>query len=231
MTSEYHEDDVSTSTMSSYGGSSRDTRRKSILLEVGQDDDALDLLLSPTVISSSASSFAPPAPAPPPVKEIDSDSITTASVAQFKKKEKPVLSFDPQNIVSGPVVHACRQLSYQGHACTTSSLSQATDIIDYLALQHDSEDCMAFAIRLVEAGELLAIAQDNGDFLSSSSLVSHAIKRLDGFNTLICVTRKVKGVFVADMVSAQRRMAVKQAAEKVADLLLSQLRRQVVAAH
>lgn len=131
-------------------------------------------------------------------------------------------TFDPANIISGPVIRACPQVTYQGHACTAASVEQATEIIDYISQKFDSEDCAPFAIRLVEAGELLSLQQDNGEFMCAS-LVGNAIKRLDGYNAMLCVTRKIKGCFVDEMVFSQKRGAVKAAAEKAADLLLDVL--------
>ncbi|RYH08990.1 hypothetical protein EON65_40515 [archaeon] len=132
------------------------------------------------------------------------------------------ISFDPASILSGPVIRACPQVSYQGHACTAASVEQATEMIDYISQNFDSEDCAPFAIRLVEAGELLSLQQDNGEFMCAS-LVGNALKRLDGYNAMLCVTRKIKGCFVDEMVYAQKRGAVKIAAEKAADLLLDTL--------
>jgi hypothetical protein len=135
----------------------------------------------------------------------------------------PGLSFDLSNIVQGPSVHASKEVCYTAYACTAASIDQATDIVDYIAQRYYSEDCMPYAIRLVEAGELISIAQDNGDFLCGA-VVANALKRLDGYNALICVTRQVKGVFVTDMIHTQVRGAVKIAAEKAADALLQVLR-------
>eukprot|EP01031_Cornospumella_fuschlensis_P031671 gene31671-38275_t len=141
-----------------------------------------------------------------------------------EQENKPVngVSFDPANIISGPIIRACPQVTYQGHACTAISVEQATEIIDYISQKFDSEDCAPFAIRLVEAGELLSLQQDNGEFMCAS-LVGNALKRLDGYNSMLCVTRKIKGCFVDEMIYAQKRGAVKLAAEKAADLLLDTL--------
>lgn len=157
-------------------------------------------------------------------QEIGSGSLIESETKEVDIIEKAKrLGFDPLSVVHGPKIYACKEIYYQGHACTAASIEQATNIIYFLAQKYDSDDCMPYAIRLVEGEELLAIAQDNGDFMSGS-IVANALKRLDGYNVVLCVTRYVKGFFVAEMVQAHKRGAIKQAAEKAADMLLGTLR-------
>lgn len=133
-----------------------------------------------------------------------------------------VLGFDPQNIIEGPPVYIRRQLYYQAYASTTFSIEQATNLIDYIGTQVDSDDCLPFAVKLIENDEIIAVAEDNGEF-GCGAVLSRCLKRLDGFNVLVCVARKVKGAFVADMVQSQKLHAVKEAADKALELLHKQL--------
>ncbi len=46
---------------------------------------------------------------------------------------------------------------------------------------------------------------------------------MEGFNVLVCVSRQVDGMFVTDMVQAQKHRAVKEAASKALELLKAHL--------
>jgi hypothetical protein len=128
------------------------------------------------------------------------------------------LGFDPGNIVKGPPVYIRKKLYYQAYASTTWSVEQATNIIDYIGQKSDSDDCLPFAVKLIENGQLISIAEDNGEF-ACGQVLERCLKKLEGFNVLVCVTRTVKGCFPTDMVQCQKLHAVKEAAEKALELL------------
>ncbi len=132
------------------------------------------------------------------------------------------LGFDPQNIIQGPPVYIRRQMYYQAYASTTFSIEQATNIIDFIGTQVDSDDCLPFAVKLIENNELISVAEDNGEF-GCGAVLARCLKQLDGFNVLICVARRVKGAFVSDMVQSQKLHTVKEAANKALELLHKQL--------
>lgn len=177
--------------------------KRSLFLDIAETLDQNDFLTGQSDL---------PVPGPP-----DIEPTTPAPGPAPAPEPEQARSFDPASILHGPVVFACKEVWYQGHACPTSSVAQATDLIEHIGI--DS----IYAMRLVEAGELLALSEDNGHFMCGA-IVAQALKRLDGFNALLCVTRHVKGCFVTDMIHAQQRSAVKQAAEKAADLLLDLLK-------
>lgn len=135
---------------------------------------------------------------------------------------KPDLGFDPANIVQGPPVYIRKQVYYQGYASTTWGIAQATNIIDFIGCKTDSDDCLPFAVKLIENNELISVAEDNGEF-ACGKVLEKTLKKLDGYNVLVCVARKVKGAFVVDMVQGQKLHAVKEAAEKALELLHKQL--------
>lgn len=128
------------------------------------------------------------------------------------------LGFDPKNIISGPPVYLRRKVSYQGHAITIYGVEQATTILDYIGNKMDSEEILPFAIRLVESGELIVMSDDNGEF-GSGDILSRCLKKLHGYNVMICVSRNVKGCFVTDILQPQKLHAIKDAADKVINLL------------
>ena len=107
-----------------------------------------------------------------------------------------------------------------------------------------SEDCLPFAVSLIENGDLIAIAEDNGEF-GCGSLLGSTLGKLEGHNILICVARKVRDSFVDDMIQGkincifvssgdscitqnlclkgQKLNAVKEAAISVLELLRTRL--------
>lgn len=133
-----------------------------------------------------------------------------------------VVDFDPQNIMSSPPVHVRKQVYYQGHAVPTYSVSQATNIIDFICKKFNSEDCAPFALKIIEGGQIISVAEDNGEFMCGS-ILSHALKKLEGYNVLVVVTRCVRGCFVTDMIQAQKRNYIKIAAEKAIEKLFYHL--------
>jgi hypothetical protein len=134
------------------------------------------------------------------------------------KSKAEELGFDPVNIVNGPPVYVRKQVFYQAFAATTFSVEQATNIIDYIGHQVDSEDCLPFAIKLIENGQVISIAEDNGEF-ACGNILAKCLKKLDGFNVLVCVARKVKGCYVTDMIQCQKLHVVKEAADKALEIL------------
>lgn len=115
-----------------------------------------------------------------------------------------------------------KQVSYIGHATTTYSVEQAITIIDYIGQKEKSDHCLPFAVRLVEGGELIAISEDNGEFASGEVLAA-CLKKVEGFNILVCVSRRVENMFVTDMVQTQKHRAIKEAAAKVLEMLYASL--------
>jgi hypothetical protein len=63
------------------------------------------------------------------------------------------------DIITGPPVYIRKKVYYTGYATTTYSIEQASSIIDFIGNKTDSEDCLPFAVRLVEGGELISIAE------------------------------------------------------------------------
>lgn len=51
---------------------------------------------------------------------------------------------------------------YQCHVATVFSVEQSISILDTIGVYTDSDDCLPFALRLVEDGELVVISEDNG---------------------------------------------------------------------
>jgi hypothetical protein len=150
------------------------------------------------------------------------DGITNNN-ANEKNEESLRLGFDPSNVVKGPPVYVRKQVYYQAYASTTFSIQQATNIIDWIGQKSDSDDCLPFAIKLIENSEIISIAEDNGEF-GCGNILAKCLKKLDGYNVLVCVSRKVKGCFVTDMIACtQKHHMIKEAAEKAIELLHKQL--------
>jgi len=103
------------------------------------------------------------------------------------------------------------------------STEQAIELLDIVGSQSDSEDCLPFAVVLVENGELISIAEDNGEF-AAGELLAEALGGLDGFNALVCVSRKVVGCYPTDMVQAQKLRVIREAAVRSLELLYQHLR-------
>jgi hypothetical protein len=127
----------------------------------------------------------------------------------------PVFSSEPVRVNS--------KLSYVGHSTTVYSTEQAIELLDIVGSQSDSEDCLPFAVVLVENGELISIAEDNGEF-AAGELLAEALGGLDGFNALVCVSRKVVGCYPTDMVQAQKLRVIREAAVRSLEKLYQHLR-------
>jgi len=132
-------------------------------------------------------------------------------------------SSTPPIFRSSPVYVSNGKVSYTGHSTTVFSVEQAIDLLDTISAECDSEDCLPFAVTLVENGELISIAEDNGEF-GAGELLSGALNSLDGFNALVCVTRKVSGCYVSEMVQSQKLRVIREAAAKSLDVLYQHLR-------
>jgi|EP01033_Poteriospumella_lacustris_P011689 hypothetical protein len=135
---------------------------------------------------------------------------------------EPEGEFDPVNIISSNPVYVRKQVYYQGHAATTYSVNQATNIIDHICKKYNSEDCAPFALKIIEGGQIISVAEDNGEF-TCGAILANALKKLEGYNVLVVVTRCVKGCFVTDMIQPQKRNYIKMAAEKAIELLFNHL--------
>ena len=81
---------------------------------------------------------------------------------------------------------------------------------------------MPFAIRIVENGELVVIAEDNGEF-SIGELLAESLLAVDGYNTLICLSRKVRDCGIHDMCQQQKRIVIKKAVNEGIELLKNHL--------
>jgi hypothetical protein len=138
----------------------------------------------------------------------------------------PSVDFDPTAIISSPPVYVRKQVYYQGHASTTYSVSQATNIIDYICRKFHSENCAPFALKIIEAGQIISFAEDNGEF-SCGMILQGALRKLEGYNVLVVVTRTVKGCFVTDMIQCQKKNYIKMAAEKALEVLKQVLTNQL----
>lgn len=162
----------------------------------------------------------------PEVKELIIPPVHPLSIPSSAQTDQLGNTFSPENILSGPPVYVRKQVYYQGHASVTYSTAQAINIIDYIGKKYDSADCIPFAVKIIENGELISIAEDNGEF-SCGVILANSLKKLDGYNVLVAVTRKVKGCFVTDMIQGQKRNFVKLAAEKAIDMLLQHVTNEV----
>jgi len=115
------------------------------------------------------------------------------------------------------------KVSYTGHCTAVYSVEQAIDVLDRIGAGTGSEDCLPFAVTLVENGELISIAEDQGEF-GSGDLLADALNGLDGFNALVCVSRKVYGCYVSDMIQSQKLRVIREAAVKALAILYDHLR-------
>jgi hypothetical protein len=116
------------------------------------------------------------------------------------------------NVQSGAPVKL-KKITYTGHASPIYSVDQAIEILDYIGSKTNSDDVLPFAIRLVEGGNLIQIAEDNGE-VCCGRLLLKSLEKLDGYNVMVCVSRHVAGCYISEMVQAQKLIAVEEAAEK-----------------
>ena len=69
---------------------------------------------------------------------------------------------------------------------------------------------------------MVSIAEDNGEF-SGGAILAECLKKKEGYNILVCVSRSVSGCFVTDMVQSQKHRAVKEAASRALAKLFDRL--------
>lgn len=131
--------------------------------------------------------------------------------------------FNQTPVFSSPEVRLNSKVCFVGHATTVYSVEQAIEVLDWIGARVDSEDCLPFAVTLVENGELISLSEDNGEF-ASGELLSESLNGLDGFNALVCVSRKVSGMYPSDLVQAQKLRCIRAAAVKALELLYDHLR-------
>lgn len=127
-------------------------------------------------------------------------------------------TIDTSNIFSSDKIRLRRKCYYTAHATTIYSVEQAISILDYIGLSTNSEDCLPFSLRLVENGELIQIAEDNGEF-GIGDLLADSLNELDGYNLLICVSRKSADCTVHEMYQSQKRIVIKNAAKSAINKL------------
>jgi hypothetical protein len=124
--------------------------------------------------------------------------------------------FSSQRVFAGP------KLSYQAHATTTYSAEQAIDILDIIGKSLESDDCLPFAMNLVDGGEVVSVCEDNGEF-GAGEMLARSLQDLDGFNTLVCLSRKVAGVYVTEMLQPVKMKAMKAAVLEALGMLYQDL--------
>ncbi len=96
-------------------------------------------------------------------------------MATGSKLQRDLLAAD---IITGPPVYVRRKVYYTGHATTTYSVEQASTIIDFIGSKTGCDHCLPFAVRLVEGGEMIFIAEGMGNsrlltYFRTSDLVAH----------------------------------------------------------
>jgi hypothetical protein len=107
---------------------------------------------------------------------------------------------------------------YKCHATTIYSVEQAIAILDYIGIETDSEDCLPFALRIVEGGELIVIAEDNGEF-GFGDILTDSLKYMEDYNVLICVSRKISDTCAHEMFQSRKSGIIKQSAKEVMEIL------------
>lgn len=112
------------------------------------------------------------------------------------------------NVFSSEPVYAGKKVSYTAHATTTFSVGQAIDVLDIIGSSTDSDDCLPFAMNIVDDGEVVSIGEDNGEF-GIGELLAKALNDLHGYNTLVCVSRKVSGLYITDMLQPVKAKFIK----------------------
>lgn len=118
------------------------------------------------------------------------------------------------NIISGSTFSLGGEgkCDYIAHAATIFDVEQAVSLIDFINKKYNSEECLPFAISLVEFDQKVEIAEDNGEIGCGRILLESLRSYMDGYNIMVCITRKIHGVFVIDMFQDQKHHVVKNAA-------------------
>ena len=114
-----------------------------------------------------------------------------------------------------------KKVVYTGHASSIYSVDNAVEILDFISEKTDSEDVLPFALRLVENGEVIQIAEDNGE-VACGELLSTVLNGYEGYNVLVCVSRQVEGCYVSEMVQHFKLRCVKEAAVSALDSIFLQ---------
>jgi hypothetical protein len=128
--------------------------------------------------------------------------------------------FDASIICSGKSVKY-KKVTYTGHAVAIESVDQAINILDFIGSQTYSEDSLPFAIRMKsdKDGEIIQIAEDNGEFSCGQALEECLNKYSKIDNVLICVSRQTINCFVTDRIQAQKRYLIMEAANAALESL------------
>lgn len=125
----------------------------------------------------------------------------------------------------GAIIHTgnhvkLKKCAFTGHCAAIWSVENAIQVLDQIGYLTDSDDCLPFAIRLVENGELIQIAEDNGEF-GCGDVLADCLSKLDKYNVLVCVSRKVSDSFVLDMYQRQILNCVREAGNSAVDRIHS----------
>ena len=146
---------------------------------------------------------------------LDSKYITNFVLSPYKvfliNNNMDLKLFDVKNIKTGERF-SIRKCHYIGYASTIYSVDQATAILDHIGNITDSDDCLPFAISLIEGNQVIKLAEDNGE-IGCGQILADCLEELKGYNVLICVSRQIDGAFVADMYQNQKLHIVKLAAD------------------
>ena len=126
------------------------------------------------------------------------------------------------NIVMGDPVKV-RKVTYTGYCSSIHSVTNAVEILDYIGEKTDSDDILPFALRLVEVDEVIQIAEDNGE-VACGELLSECLNQFEGYNILVCVSRKVEGFYVSDMIQNLKLRAIKDAASSALEIIFKSLK-------
>lgn len=111
---------------------------------------------------------------------------------------------------------------YTAHATTIYSVEHAIQILDEIGQKYDSDDTLPFALRLIEGTELIQLNDDNGEF-GASSVILNCLSKLDGYNVLVCVSRRISGAFLSEMHQGRKLPVIRTATNSAVDMLKSYL--------
>ena len=125
----------------------------------------------------------------------------------------------------GAIIHTgnhvkLKKCAFTGHCAAIWSVENAIQVLDQIGFLTDSDDCLPFAIRLVENGELIQIAEDNGEF-GCGDVLADCLSKLDKYNVLVCVSRRISDSFVLDMYQRQILNCVREAGNSAVDRIHS----------
>jgi len=111
---------------------------------------------------------------------------------------------------------------YTAHATTIHSVEHAIQILDEIGQKYNSDDILPFALRLVEGTELIQIGDDNGEF-GASDVITNCLSKIDGYNVLICITRRIYGAVLSDMYQNRKLPIIRSVTNNVIDNLKNYL--------